>query len=114
MDVGQIVCGILFFILAAGAFIISRLQFTEKGYCFNNAYFWASREERKKLDENKEILKPHYRQSGFAFLFIGILCLMLAVYFATGWTWMLAASILACTITVVWAVVSSVQMERHQ
>lgn len=67
MTTGQIVCCAIFLALAIGAFVISGLQFMEKGYLFNNAYFWASREERKRMDENKESKGPHYRQSGFAF-----------------------------------------------
>lgn len=114
MTIGQIVCCVIFLALSIGAFVISRSQFMEKGYLFNNAYFWASQEERKRMDENKEGKKPYYRQSGFAFLFIGLLFLIEAVHIATGWIWMFAAFILAVIIAVVYAIVSSVLIERHQ
>ena len=114
MTIGQIVCCVIFLALSIGAFVISRSQFMEKGYLFNNAYFWASQEERKRMDENKEGKKPYYRQSGFAFLLIGLLFLIAAVHIATGWRWMFAVLILAVIIAVVCAVVSSVLIERRQ
>ena len=52
MTTGQIVCCVIFLALAIGAFVISGLQFMEKGYLFNNAYFWASQEERKRMKKN--------------------------------------------------------------
>ncbi len=114
MTTGQIVCCAIFLALAIGAFVISGLQFMEKGYLFNNAYFWASQEERKRMDENKESKRPHYCQSGFAFLLIGLIFLIEAVHIATGWRWMFAVLILAVITAVVCAVVSSVLIERRQ
>ena len=114
MTTAQTVCCAIFLALSVGAFVVSMLQFLEKGYLLNNAYFWASQEERKRMDKNKESKKPHYRQSGFAFLFIGLLFLIEAVHIATGWIWMLAVLILAVIIAVVYAVVSSVLIERRQ
>ena len=101
MDTGQIVGGIIFLVLAIGAFVVSYFQFKEKGYLFNNAYIWASQEERKRMDENKESKRPHYRQSGFAFMFIGIICLVEAVYIATDWIWMFVAFWISVIIAVV-------------
>lgn len=113
MDVGSIICGI-FLVLAIGAFVISYFQFREKGYLFNNAYFWASQEERRRMDEKKESKKPHYRQSGFAFMLIGLIFLIYAVYIITHWIWMLAALVLTIIIAVVYAVISSIKMEQQK
>ena len=38
MSAGQIMVEIIFLALAIGAFVISYLQFKEKGFLFNNAY----------------------------------------------------------------------------
>ena len=108
MDTGQIVGGVIFLVLAAGAFAISCFQFQEKGYLFNNAYIWASQEERKRMDENKESKRPHYRQSGFAFMFIGITCLLEAACIAADWIWLSVAFWISVIIAVVYAVVSSI------
>ena len=62
------VVGIICFVIAIIAFVIAVLQFMEKGFLFNNAYLWASKEERKRMNK-----KPHYKQSGVIFLSIGII-----------------------------------------
>lgn len=112
MHTVQIVICMIFLALAVGAFVVSYFQFKERGYLFNSAYFWASQEERKRMDENKESKRPHYRQSGFAFLFIGFIFLAYAVYIAADWIWMLVASGAFVVIAVACAIVSSVQLER--
>ena len=66
------------------------------------------------MDENKKSKKPHYRQSGFTFMFIGILCLILAVCFITDWMWMLVPAGVFAVILVVYAVVSSVRIELRK
>ena len=40
-----IIAGGLCVVLAIGAFIISYFSFREKGFLFNNAYLYASKEE---------------------------------------------------------------------
>ena len=114
MGTGRIIIGIIILALSIGTFVISYFQFKEKGYLFNNAYLWASPEERKRMDENKESKKPHYRQSGFAFMFIGIFCLIIAIYIITDWMWMLVPFWLFVVISVVYAIRSSIQIERHK
>ena len=114
MDMVQIVGGIIFLALVAGAFVISWFQFREKGYLFNNAYFWASQEERRRMDESKKSKKPYYQQSGIAFMLMGIFCLIFSAYIVTESVWMLAAFWLAVILAVVYAVVSSVKIERRQ
>ena len=104
----------IFLSLSVGAFVISALQFLEKGYLLNNAYFWASPEAREQMDKNKESKRPYYRQAGAAFMLAGILFLIEVVHIAAGWIWVLAAFILAVIVTVVYAVVSSVRIERRQ
>ncbi len=54
MRPAQMITGIIFLTLGIGAFVISYLQFKEKGYLLNNTYFGASQEERKQMDKNKE------------------------------------------------------------
>lgn len=56
------------------SFIIAYLQFTERGYLFNNAYIWASKAEREKMNK-----KPYYRQSAVVFSIIGVIFLLLTV-----------------------------------
>lgn len=101
-------------LISIGAFILSYFQFKEKGFLLNNAYIWASREERKKMNHNKESKRPHYRQSGFVFMFLGISFLLFAAYMVVSWTWLLAIFWVSVILTVIYAVVSSVRMEQHK
>ncbi|MCI9120121.1 MAG: DUF3784 domain-containing protein [Oscillibacter sp.] len=110
----QMITGIIFLAFGIGAFVISYLQFKEKGYLFNNAYIWASKQERKQMDENKESKTLYYRQSGFAFILIGFIFLAYAVYIAADWMWMYVAFWVLVLIAVSYAVVSSIQNERHK
>lgn len=108
------VVGIFLVALAIGVFVISYLQFQERGYLFNNAYLWASKEERRQMDENKERKKPHYRQSGFTFLFLGTGFFALAIYSVTYWTWPYITFWSLMIIAAIYAVISSIQIERRK
>lgn len=114
MGIGQMIGGGISLVLAVGAFVISCLQFKEKGYLFNNAYIWASKAERKQMEENKQRKRPHYRQSGFTFLFVGISFLALAIYSVTDRTCPYIAFWASMITALVYAVVSSVQIERRK
>lgn len=114
MGSSQIVASIIFLTLAMWAFVISYFQFKEKGRPFNNAYFWASQEERKQMDKNKESKKPYYRQSGFVFMLVGLILLIFSVYIVTNWMWIYIVLWAFIIIAVVYAVVSSVQIERRK
>ena len=113
MGIPQMMAGGIFLTLAIGAFVISSLQFKGKGYLFNNAYFWASQEDRKQMNQNKEGKQPYYRQSGFAFVFIGLILLIFALYIVTEWMWMYIVLWVSVIIAVVYAVGSSVQLKRR-
>lgn len=111
---GQMIVGLICLAAAVGSLVISYFQFKEKGYLFNNAYLWASKTQRKQMDENKESKKPHYRQSGFVFLLIGLSFLALAVYSVTDQAWSYIAFWSAMGAALVYAVVSSIRIERHK
>ena len=104
-----LIAGGLCFLLAIGAFIISFFSFRKKGFLFNNAYLYASKEERATMDK-----KPHYRQSAVVFLMIGIIFLLNAM--SSFWTnsWFSYMAIAVAIIAIIYAIVSSVMIERHK
>ena len=114
MNVPQIVFSILFLFLSIGFFVLSVFQFRGRGFLFNNAYILASHKEREKMDSNKESKRPHYRQSGFVFLLLGISFLLLAAYMAVHWKWLLAAYWATVMVTVLYAAASSIKNEIHK
>ena len=96
------------FILMALCVFISARQFVEKGFLFNNAYLWATKDEREKMDK-----KPHYRQSAIVFCFLG------AVFFVSGLSMalqirkllLLEIPLMICV--VIYAIISSVKIEKQ-
>lgn len=106
---GKIIGAILLGIVAIACFIFSYLQFQEKGFLFNNACIYASKRERETMDK-----KPHYKQSGIVFVFIGIIFLMNAIdtIFQTGWVIYFVIGI--AIIAIVYAIVSSVIIEKRK
>ena len=114
MSFAQIIVIVSILSLGIGAFLISFLQFKEKGYLFNNAYLWASQAERKQMEENETVKRLYHRQSGFVFLFIGCIFMTNAARIATAWTWMSVAVWALIGTTVVYIIVSSVQIERYK
>lgn len=105
----QMILGIVVLSLGIASFVISCRQFQEKGCLFHNAYIWASKEERRQMDRNREIKRFHYRQSGCIFMLIGFIFMADAAYIVTDWAWTSAASWMFAVITMAYAVVSSVQ-----
>lgn len=65
---------ILSLVLAIVTFTISICSWMEKGFLFNNAYIFASEEERKTMNK-----RPYYRQSAIVFCLLGVLFLLIAL-----------------------------------
>lgn len=80
------VCGVF----AVPCLIISVMSFREKGFLFNNAYIWASEEERERLDK-----KPYYRQSAIAFALCAAIFAVMALecVLLTGWLWLVVGAL---------------------
>lgn len=78
--IGAIISGVI----AVACLVISVMQFKEKGFLFNNAYIWASKQQREAMDK-----KPHYRQSGIVFVLCAAIffCVALECILLTDWLW---------------------------
>ena len=106
---GNIIGAIALGVIAVLCFVFSYLQFNEKGFLFNNAYIYASKQEREIMNK-----KPHYKQSGVVFLLIGIIFLINAIdmILQTGWLFYLVIGI--AIIAIMYAIVSSVMIEKNK
>lgn len=107
METGVIITAVIIFSLAAGSLVFSIFQFLEKGVLFNNAYLYASKEERGKMDK-----KPHYRQSAIVFLMICFVFIMMGLNLITGKLLFLALEICLIVTVLIYAIVSSVMIEK--
>lgn len=103
----NLIFAIIVFIISIAMFIISFRSFREKGFLFNNAYIFASKEERATMYK-----KPYYKQVALVFLMLGILFSLIAadIIFKTGW--LFYVEILCIVIVLIYAVVSSVMISR--
>ena len=103
--IGAIVLGAIAII----CFVISILQFKEKGFLFNNAYIGASKQEKETMDK-----KPHYKQSGIVFALIGIIFLINTVEIILQTKWLFYLGTAVEIAVVVYAIVSSIAIEKHK
>ena len=103
-----LVSAVLFF-LCAVAFIISIFSFLQKGFLLNNAFLYATKKERERLNK-----KPYYRQTAVVFLFIAAVFLLngLSVLFALEWISYIAIAFIFAA--VIYAVYSSAKIKRDQ
>lgn len=103
--IGIIICSFL----AVAAYIMSGFQFKKKGILLNNAYLYAAKEERKKMDK-----KPYYQQSCIIFSLIGTIFVLNVVQIITEWEWLFGFVIAMIVITIIYAIVSSIQIEKKK
>lgn len=104
----EIILSCILFLIAIGAFVMSYRSFREKGFLFNNAYLYASKQERETMDK-----KPHYRQSAIVLLMIGVIFLLNGVSVLLAANWILILVIVIAFIAIVYAIASSIVIERE-
>ena len=105
----EIILTCILFLIAIGAFVMSYRSFREKGFLFNNAYIYASKQERETMDK-----KPHYRQSAIVFLLIGIIFLLNGVSVLLAAKWIFILVIVIAVIAIIYAIISSIAIERRK
>lgn len=100
----EIIYVIVCMVLAIISLIISVMSFKEKGFLFNNAYIWASKQERETMNK-----KPYYRQTAVVFTMITAVffCMGIECILSTGWLWVVVGGI--CLILLVYAIKSSIK-----
>ncbi len=71
MSTGELIITIIVFAIAGLLLFIAIRHFNERGFLFNNAYIYASKEQRETMNK-----RPYYRQSAVVF---SILCVVFVV-----------------------------------
>lgn len=105
----EIIIAVILFLISLGTFIMSVRSFMEKGFLFNNAYIYASKEERARMDK-----KPHYRQSAIVFLMLCITFLLLGIMTLTEAFWLFYVVIAIAVVAIVYAFVSGAAIEQKK
>ncbi len=106
MEISEILVLVFLFLLMAASFGISYFQFQEKGFLFNNAYLYASEEERRTMNK-----KPYYRQSGIVFFLIGFIFLLNILELILAVSWLFYVMLLLCVVILIYAIISSIKIE---
>ena len=109
MESSEVVVFIFLLLISISAFTVSVVQLKEKGILFNNAYLYASKQQR--ADMNK---KPYYKQSGIIFIFIGLIFLLNTFQILLDSSWLFWLSMVVALVTIVYAIISSIQIERNK
>jgi hypothetical protein len=104
----DIITAIILIAISIFACVISIRSFMEKGFLFNNAYIYASKRERENMNK-----KPHYRQSAIVFFLIGLIFLLNALSVILKANWIFYPVIAVVIITVIYAIASSISIEKN-
>lgn len=107
---GYAVGTMIVFLLAAGSFVISYCQFHEKGIPVNNAYLFASKEERETMNK-----KPYYRQSAIVFFCMGVifsLSFIDMLFLHSSWLFCIIA--IAAVVLLIYVIASSVTIAENE
>ena len=105
----EIIIASILFAVSVFLFFMSVRSFMEKGFLFNNAYIYASKQEREKMNK-----KPYYRQSAIVFLLLGIVFLLLALAVLLEVYWISFVGVAVVIITLIYAIVSSITIEKNK
>ena len=106
--------GMFFVASSIVLFVLSFLQFHEKGFLLNRAYIWASKGKRKEMDAHKESKRPYYHQSGYVFLLLGISFVTFSLYCFLKIQWFLVFFLILMTATIIYAVASTIKIGSHK
>ena len=109
MTTAELVAAIIAFILAGIIALISACQFAEKGFLFNNAYIWASKEDREKMDKS-----PHYRQSAIVFALLSAVFLVIGISLVLQNEKIQLLEIPLIIGDLIYAIVSSIRIEKQK
>ncbi|MBE5899841.1 MAG: DUF3784 domain-containing protein [Lachnospiraceae bacterium] len=71
---GELITLIIVLFIAVILLIFSIMSFLERGLLLNNAFLYASKEEREKMDK-----KPYYKQSAIVFCILSVVFIVIAL-----------------------------------
>ena len=110
MSTADLILTIILFMIAFAMFLLSYLQFNEKMVLLNNAWLYASKKERETMNKT-----PHYKQSGVVFALIGVNFLIDAIgCMIHNKDLMLYGVLIISVIMVIYAIVSSIRIEKNK
>lgn len=107
MTTSELLFAILVFIIAGILFVMSIRSFKNRGFLLNNAYLYASKEEREKMDK-----KPYYKQTAIVFLLLCFVFIIIGVSIVLHNSRINLLEIPIIVGVVIYAVISSIQINK--
>lgn len=95
-------------VFAVTALILGIMQLCERGVPLNNAYLFASKEERLKMNKT-----PHFRQSGMVLILCGAALTLIASSIAFGVSLMFYLSFGCLGAALIYAIVSEIIIQKN-
>lgn len=108
MKTSEIILTVIVFVFAAVSLLFSVLQFMEKGPLLNNAWLYASKDERCKMNK-----KPYYRQSAIVLLFLFFVFLSVGLNLITKKSVFLVIEFVLLAAVFIYAIVSTILIEKQ-
>ncbi len=109
MTTSEIITVIVVFVIAVVLAVISYRSFKNRGFLFNNAYLFASKEERETMDK-----KPHYKQSAIVFLLLSVVFIVIGLSIVFNDSRINLIEIPLIIGALVYAIISSIQISRNE
>lgn len=109
MPVFDKVLAVIMLMCSLISFFISYQQFKERGFLFHNAYVYASKEDRNKMNK-----RPYYQQSAKVFFGIGIIFILNSLQVVVKKTWVFYMILVFAFILIVYAIGSAMDSSREE
>ena len=108
MSTGELVAAIIDFVLSVILMVLGIRHFREKGFLLNNAWLYASKEQRAEINK-----KPYYRQSVIVFCFLGAVFIVVGMSLVLQNDRILLFEIPLISGAIIYAIVSSVRINKQ-
>lgn len=108
MTAGELITSIIMFAFAGILFLLSIRSFLKRGFLLNNAYLYASKEERKTMNK-----KPYYKQSAVVFCALSVVFLVVGLSLVLHQDKVLLLEIPLIVGIIIYAIASTVQINKE-
>ena len=108
MNAVELIVSVFMFACAGILLLFGVRSFFERGFLLNNAYLYASAEERKTMNK-----KPYYRQSAVVFCALSAAFLVIGLSLVLQNDRLILLEIPLIPGVIIYAVVSTVRMNKH-
>ena len=109
MTVAELIIVVIVFIIAGFLLMISIRSFMNRGFLLNNAFIYASKEEREKLDK-----KPYYRQTAIVFLLLSMVFVIVGLSVVLHNPGINLIEIPLIAATIIYAIFSTIRIQKKK